>query len=190
MSIQRWLVLSATAVALAVLAACAGTSRQKVLSFFFDGVPPPGGFPPSPLTTRSPTMGTAGAIEPAAAPQPFFPHTPYRKNNCQGCHDATDGQLIRPIKKGLCLTCHTRLVEEKKFVHGPVAVTDCALCHHHHGSSYPNLLLADPIATCLNCHDRADLSTGEHHAQPDQACTGCHDPHGGDNRFFVKRAEP
>jgi predicted CXXCH cytochrome family protein len=185
----RWLVLSATAVALVVLAACAGTSRQEVLTFFFDGVPPPGGFP----ATSAGKGSGQNAIEPnglAAAPQRFFPHTPYRENKCNGCHDATGGQLVRPIQDGLCLTCHARLVEEKKFVHAPAAVGDCALCHHYHGSPYPNLLLVDPVKTCLNCHDRSDLSAGEHHAQPDRACNECHDPHGENNRFFVKRAAP
>jgi predicted CXXCH cytochrome family protein len=189
MSIQRWLVVSATAVALVVLAACAGKSRQEVLSFFFDGVPPPGGFPPSSSTPDGPTPDAAGAIGFAAAQQ-FFPHTPYRENKCEGCHDATSGQLVTPIQKGLCLTCHTKLVEEKKFVHSPVAVGDCSLCHHYHGSPLPNLLLAVPIKTCMNCHDQADLTTGEHHAQADRACTDCHDPHGGNDRFFVKRAGP
>jgi predicted CXXCH cytochrome family protein len=186
----RWLVLSATAVALVALAACAGTSRQEVLSFFFDGVPPPGGFP---AAAQTGPLESPGAISPTglvAAPQRFFPHTPYRQNKCEGCHDATGGQLVRPIQEGLCLTCHARLVEEQKFVHAPAAVGDCALCHHYHGSPYPNLLLVDPIKTCLNCHDRSDLSEGEHHAQPDRACNECHDPHGGDNRFFVKRSAP
>lgn len=190
MSIQRWLVVSATAVALAVLAACAGKNRHEVLSFFFDGVPPPGGFPPASSTLGGPTPDVAGASGPAAAPQQFFPHTPYRESKCEGCHDATSGQLVRPIQEGLCLTCHARLVEEKQLVHGPVAVGDCALCHHYHGSPNQYMLLADPIKTCLNCHDLADLSTGEHHVQADRACTDCHDPHGGDNRFFVKRAGP
>lgn len=187
---QRWLVLSATAITLAVLAACAGTNRQEVLSFFFDGVPPPGGVPSDAVKRDGPTPDATGATKLAAAPQQFFPHTPYRENKCEGCHDSTSGQLVRPIQEGLCLTCHSKVVEEKKFVHGPVAVGDCALCHHYHGSPLPNLLLVDTIPTCLNCHDRNDLSAGEHHAKAEQSCTECHDPHGGDDRFFVKRAGP
>lgn len=190
MRIQRWLVLSATAMTLAILAACAATNRQEVLSFFFDGVTSSASLSSGASGTDGPTPDAAGTAEFAAAPQQFFPHTPYRENKCGGCHDATSGQLVHPIQEGLCLTCHMRVVEEKKFVHGPVAVGDCALCHHYHGSQLPNLLLADPITTCLNCHDRSDLSGGEHHAQSERSCSECHHPHGGDNRFFVKRAGP
>ena len=190
MSIQRWLVISASAVALAMLAACAGKSRHEVLTFFFDGVPPPDGFPTSTSTRGDMSAGAAGATGTAAAPMQFFPHTPYRLNQCQSCHDAMSGLLVRPVQEGLCLTCHARVVEEKKYVHGPVAVADCSLCHHYHGSPFPGLLLTDPIKTCLNCHDQSDLTEGAHHAQPDRSCTDCHDAHGGENRFFVKRVGP
>lgn len=170
--------------------ACSQTTRYHVLSFFFDGVPEVG--------RGGPAGAQAGdraspAVEPGPTvlPKRFYAHTPYRENRCQGCHDPTSGQLIRSVAEGLCLSCHAKLIADARFVHGPVAVDDCTVCHHFHGASFPNQLLLDPVATCLNCHDRADLSTGDHHAMPDpRSCEECHNPHAGDNRFFLKRTGP
>lgn len=173
------------------LAACSPTTRYRVLSFFLDGVPPPQApgavTAPTPLTPEQ----TAAAPTPALPPARFIPHTPYRENRCDGCHDAESGQLIRTVQEGLCLNCHGELVSEPAFVHGPVAVNDCTVCHHYHAAPFPKLLLAEPTPTCLTCHDRADLSAGGHHATIEQqSCTECHDPHGGENRFFVKGSIP
>jgi predicted CXXCH cytochrome family protein len=185
---NRRLAYSATAVALVMMASCAETARYRVLSFFLDGVPPPGVSrgPSSSL----PSSGRAiDAVVASPATPRFFPHTPYRENRCEGCHDASSGQLIRAVQEGLCLSCHS-LVAERRYVHGPVAVNDCTVCHHYHASPHPNLMLADSVSICLNCHDRADLSTGAHHASMERSCAECHDPHGGENRFFVKREAP
>jgi len=176
---------------LALSVACSETARYRVLSFLLDGVPPPGSR--SALDTGGPTgRPLVGTIELPRNPplQRFVSHTPYRENRCGGCHDADGGQLIRPVQEGLCVSCHSKVVAAR-FVHGPVAVNDCTVCHHHHAAAFPNLLLADPVSTCLNCHEREDLSTGEHHAALDQkTCVDCHNPHGGDNRFFVKGSGP
>lgn len=181
--------LGLTASVLAVLAACSEPTRYRVLSFFLDGVPPPGS--KTAATTGGP-LAPPGGVQPAPtpAPQRLFPHTPYRENRCEGCHDADSGQLTRPVQDGLCVTCHAKLVETR-FLHGPAAAKDCTICHHYHGSTFPNLLLTNVTATCQNCHDRDDLSTGDHHAALDaRVCTDCHDPHGGDNRLFVKGVGP
>jgi len=176
---------------LALSVACSGTARYRVLSFFLDGVPPPG--TPSGTDTGGPEgLRLEAPIEPPRTQpyQLYIPHTPYRENRCEGCHNANSGQLIRPVQEGLCVSCHSKVVAAP-FLHGPVAVNDCTACHQHHTSPFPNLLLADPVATCLNCHDREDLSAGEYHATLDQrSCTDCHDPHGSDNRFFVKGNGP
>ena len=176
----------------AVCAACSTTTRYRVLSFFFDGVPPPGSGAGTKATVEG-AGAVSGDIE-ATSPAPpvrFLPHTPYRQNRCDGCHDSGSGQLIRSVEDGLCLTCHSALVAEARYVHGPVAVSDCTVCHHHHSSPYANLLVRDPVATCLQCHDRDDLSVGEHHSAIGQrSCGDCHNPHGGNDRFFLKRSAP
>jgi len=71
-----------------------------------------------------------------------------------------------------------------------VAVADCLFCHHPHSSIYPSLLLFEPGELCFHCHGRSDLSTGvHHHTLGEQACVECHDPHAGEDPFFLKRPE-
>ncbi len=171
--------------------ACSQASRYQVLSFFFDGVPEPGRARDSAGAFISDRTSPAVEASPTALTKRYYAHTPYRENRCQGCHDPTSGQLIRSLSEGLCLTCHSILTADARFVHGPVAVDDCTACHHFHGAAFPNQLLVDPVATCLNCHDQVDLSTGDHHAALHQKnCVECHNPHAGDDRFFLKKREP
>lgn len=191
MSGGRRFIAAATTVALAICSACSETSRYRVLSFFLDGVPPPGSKTAAvDALAGSPTP--TGGIEHAqpAPPQKIFAHTPYRENRCQGCHDLDSGGLTRSLDDGLCLTCHAPVVAHP-FVHGPAAVNACTECHHYHAAPFPKLLLIDSTATCLKCHERDDLGSGEHHADLDaKECGECHDPHGGNNRYFVKGVSP
>ena len=180
-----------TVAAWALCLACSQAGRHQVLSFFFDGVPEPGRVTSASTDSGTSPLGLVGEPSPAAVPKRYYAHTPYRENRCQACHDPVSGQLVRSVAEGLCLTCHSKLTADARFVHGPVAVDDCTACHHFHGADLPNLLLADPVATCLNCHDQEDLSTGDYHTALNQrSCVECHNPHAGDNRFFLKRAEP
>jgi len=180
-----------TLIAWVLSISCSQPTRYQVLSFFFDGVPDPLRARETGGALGGDQSGPAGESGTTAQPKRYYAHTPYRENRCGGCHDSTSGQLIRALSEGLCLTCHSKLTAEARFVHGPVAVEDCTACHHFHTAPFPNQLLLDPTATCLNCHDREDLSEGDHHVALDRrTCVECHDPHGGSDRFFLKRAEP
>lgn len=180
------------------VSACAPDVRYRVLTFFFDGVPEPGaksahGYPIEDGNLPGPSDD--GAASGPSARVVYYSHPPYRENRCSSCHNSDDGQVLRSPEEGLCLACHGELVQKPAFLHGPVAVNACSFCHHHHVSTYPNLLLDDPIDICFRCHDEDDLTTGPHHqgrdTQPNSAssagpCLQCHDPHGGDDRFFLK----
>ena len=78
-----------------------------------------------------------------------------------------------------CVTakCHAGMMGFK-FVHGPVAVQDCLLCHRKTGE-HKFVLAAQGAALCYICHDRMPRGHGE-------ACTACHDPHGSDREFQLK----
>ncbi|MBI1827507.1 MAG: hypothetical protein HY287_18035 [Planctomycetes bacterium] len=186
----RLILVSVIGVAPAMIVACTEATKYKTLSFFFDGVPPPGSASTANAAAPNNRDDNLGAPAPVATPKRSYPHTPYRDNRCEGCHDVAGGGLVRPIKEGLCLTCHTKLLEGVRYVHGPVAVRDCTVCHEYHASPYPNLLSNDPTTTCLNCHDRSDLSAESHPPTLEQGCVDCHNPHGGTDRFFVKRTQP
>jgi predicted CXXCH cytochrome family protein len=182
-------ILTLWTAAVAISAACSQPTRHRILSFFFDGVPTPG---------QPGGEGAEGAADRSRAGEPvspesrprirYYSHTPFRQNRCGGCHNPESGDLLKPIRQGLCTICHEELTKGAAFVHGPAAVNDCGVCHHPHAATHPNLLLIAPDATCFECHDRDDLSEGEHHALIDRTpCIDCHNPHASDNRFFLKR---
>jgi len=179
-------------ITIALVTACSNDmARYRVLRFFFDGVPLPNaekkiGYEP---TVRQSEITTKPRERPVS--QVLYAHTPYRENHCGGCHDVDSGGLVRTLKEGLCLNCHAPLINDVKYDHGPAAVHDCTFCHHYHASPYPYQLLAGPNETCFKCHQARDLTTGPYHENLEsKTCTTCHDPHGGDNRFFIKQGAP
>ncbi len=195
MAIRRaFFVLTVTAAVLFAGMACADATRQRVLRFFFDGVPEPGAEPPVGYPAPEGADFQEAPAEPGAprpAARPIFPHAPYRENRCGACHDPQSGSVNRTPQEGLCRGCHPDVPGRARYVHGPVAVGDCLFCHHHHGSPYPGLLLVETNDTCYRCHDRQSTSAALYHAGLEsRLCTECHDPHGGEDLFFLKRNEP
>ncbi len=178
------------AVALAAASACAPGTRYRLLRFFLDGVPDPDAQPLAgyaPARSAAPTLSAPTRTTPNV---PLFAHTPYRQDRCNGCHIPETGGLVRTLEDGLCLNCHAPLIGEVRFAHGPAAVAACTACHHYHASPFANQLLHDIEEVCAQCHETDDLTSGPHHvANEMRACTNCHDPHGGNDRFFLKRIE-
>lgn len=177
-----------------VAASCSETARYRVLTFLFDGVPRPGEKPPppgyGPLDDGLKTRFLAEASEKPSEPLQMFPHEPYGQGKCGSCHNQQTGQLFSTPAEGLCRSCHVNVPGRVRYVHGPVAVDACTFCHHQHASPRPYLLLDEPTALCLRCHQRDDLIAGPHHQSLDErACTECHAPHGGSDRFFLKSDE-
>ncbi len=169
-------------------AACNPSKRYRVLTFFFDGVPPPNATP----QVGYARIGGNVPVEETDAKSnkrilALYAHPPFRENRCGGCHSQETGELIRTPDKGLCFMCHQKPQAQFTYVHGPVAVNACLVCHHHHTSPNKKLLLYDETETCLQCHDLGDLGEGSHHQALDmRVCTQCHHAHGGSNRFFLK----
>lgn len=104
------------------------------------------------------------------------------KDGCLQCHTphaSTVQFSLKAAPMSLCVSCHdepvtaendevipsfTAQIEDKAFLHGPVAQKDCEGCHSTHGSAhfrllikdYPRLFYApfsvDNYALCFNCH--------------------------------------
>lgn len=98
-----------------------------------------------------------------------------------------------PARAADCAQCH-KSVSSRKFTHGPVGVSLCSVCHVKEkkdaaGKHTFSLSMPEP-ELCLSCHDalrgKVDSSPVPHPAIAAAGCTGCHDPHGSSQRFFLK----
>jgi predicted CXXCH cytochrome family protein len=107
--------------------------------------------------------------------------------NCHDPHAADRVHLLRDDQAELCLRCHDRqiestsgrmianmapLIQDRRFLHGPVESGNCVACHNIHGATHSRLLRdrfteefyasfdLDNYALCFDCHD-PDLVTAE-----------------------------
>ena len=167
-------------VAVALMTGCNATSRHKVLTFFFDGVPPP----------RSPVAAEpqqpASPAGPTASRQAVFrEHGPYAAKMCNACHDSGGANaLIAPVEQ-LCFRCHD-LGLNKRYIHGPLASGGCLVCHDPHSSRYRYLLVSESDTFCLYCHDRQTKGgIGAQHGL-EENCTICHEAHMSDKKHLLK----
>ncbi len=90
-----------------------------------------------------------------------------------------------------CVTadCHADM-GKAKFVHEPVANSECDACHAETGKTHPGdkgafELTEQGPALCLQCHDNP--GEGKKHIHPPilEDCTNCHNPHQGSRQKFL-----
>ncbi len=90
-----------------------------------------------------------------------------------------------------CVTskCHADM-GTKAYVHGPVGVGACSICHRSvEGEDHGFTLAAEEQELCFACHEESrDLMLREHLHTPvaEGSCVSCHDPHQSDYRFTLK----
>ena len=83
----------------------------------------------------------------------------------------------------LCYTCHLKRKEQNdsfSFLHGPIGMGACNMCHNPHFSKVDRLLEDKPTALCLDCHPLEEALARAYIHQPviEGGCIVCHDPHG------------
>jgi predicted CXXCH cytochrome family protein len=169
---------------MALLYGCEATTRYKVLSFFFDGVPEPGS------EARDAAVKGAGkerTTATTASEKKYKEHGPYAARMCEACHMRATNSLVLPVEQ-LCLKCHT-INLNKKYIHGPLASGGCKVCHEPHGSIYPFLLVSEAKDFCLRCHDKAAIEKNDAHKGTEAQCTSCHDAHSSDYQYLLKSNE-
>ncbi len=162
---------------------CGDQQRHKVLTFFFDGVPPLG------LEYLDPnSQEYLDALESGEIARRSSRHEPYK--DCSLCHD--DGTQ-RAFGAGgmnmkipdLCFECHKDT--RQSYVHGPVAVGECLQCHDPHGSSYEKLLKKPIPVLCFQCHDSRYIVEIEGHSDRLGAfCNECHEGHSSTTKRLLK----
>lgn len=161
---------------LGLVVGCSKVRQHRVLTFFFDGVPPLGREYLDPNSPEYLRLVEAGAVASRSSE-----HEPNKK--CSNCHgDGTErvfGASGMDIEiPGLCFKCHEDTRQLQPYVHGPVAVGECLLCHDPHRSSHEKLLKKPVPVLCLECHDARDIAQIENHSDKlNAACNRCHEGH-------------
>ena len=171
-----------------ILISCSPSKSNRVVSFFFDGVP---------VKDSTRTVRNSGSesdslnsdvfrASPIVSNSGYTVHYPYRENDCYSCHDEkSKSELILP-QPDLCYTCHDDFSTKYKYVHGPVSSGYCTSCHNAHMSKGKKLLIRTGQNLCLFCHDSGPLLKTETHKDiADSECILCHNPHGGEDRFIL-----
>ena len=105
--------------------------------------------------------------------------------------------LVQPIFEQKCFACHNNKSRwlSAEYIHGPVALAGCLVCHDPHGGDNQNFLWAeDPLELCIACHDDKESlvttnvrSEQVHGIIPKRGCVVCHDPHATENPFMLKQ---
>ncbi len=117
-----------------------------------------------------------------------YVHPPVLEGDCGMCHDLPHSLgkafMLRSDEKDLCFQCHGNKTEYR-FIHGVVAVGECLKCHRTHKDS-PSHLITTSQELCGQCHDIVDLKRrGTHRRIGGSACFQCHNPHGGNDPYFL-----
>jgi predicted CXXCH cytochrome family protein len=114
-------------------------------------------------------------------------HPPYAEKRCDDCHDKNTDSGFVVAAKDLCNVCHPDFIKGA-YSHGPAAVGSCLACHAPHNSQYQSLLKKPIGELCENCHQEKRLAMKLHDTVKSKkmVCTDCHNPHGGNNRFFLE----
>jgi predicted CXXCH cytochrome family protein len=120
----------------------------------------------------------------AAQSSSAFQHVPYAEQMCDACHDSdkpsSDDIIDEP--PALCYNCHDEFA--KKFVHAPVSIGACLICHNPHESQYKFVLNEKIPDLCYLCHERMQrIMTDEKnvkHSPAIDSCVSCHNPHTSD----------
>lgn len=131
----------------------------------------------------------------------FF-HNNEKEKKCVSCHDMksnipTNNEALDDVTKTTCYKCHSGMINTKN-THAPAANWLCTNCHDGGFGEYnmqdkgaSKYLVADPVAkTCGSCHDTVDAWQANkfgHGPVNDGRCERCHNPHGSDNEFFLRK---
>lgn len=94
-----------------------------------------------------------------------------------------------PSKSCVSSKCHAPIINHK-YLHGPLQVGQCTVCHAPlPGSQHKFKLVETEARLCLTCHKRVDtLGDMLHDPVAQGKCLGCHDPHGSEEKSQVRKS--
>ena len=107
--------------------------------------------------------------------------------SCDTCHRNINNwnfQLTR-AEDELCYDCHDRM-DAQEWVHGPIGVGQCSICHDPHGSKKRNFLTRKGDGLCFYCHNevRMKMHVSE---KKIKSCASCHDSHSAETQNLLKK---
>lgn len=121
--------------------------------------------------------------------------TPLKVSCTISCH--VEGKNLPPKKipapvQNKCSECHSD-VTATKYAHYPVNAGLCTTCHTvtdgHLKGEGDKVITKKTDTDCYTCHTRQDKGSVLHGALADsESCITCHNPHGGNQRAFIKEA--
>lgn len=187
-----WTAIAALTLGLALQGVGCATpeERHRLLTIFFDGVPPLYPEEPEPLSD-APDDGDALPTERERSGDRIVSvHGPVAEKECDQCHSSRYSNKLKVEKEELCWTCHDREDFAGEAVHGPFEAGFCQACHDPHRSKHEYLLVSDRTDLCESCHEQYDMAgVPEHSSGEDRLCQSCHDPHAAARKFMLKADE-
>ncbi len=129
-------------------------------------------------------------------------HAMDNEQKCKKCHDMssnipTNGEVLEDVTQTTCYSCHQAKISSKN-THAPIANWLCLECHDGQFGEYnmdqrgiAKYLVRDPVAkTCGECHEKVEswfMQDYTHGPVNDGRCIRCHNPHGSDYEFFLRK---
>lgn len=171
---------------------CNDVERHRVLTFFFEGVPPVDHeFWPVQVATskriKDYRESGGGVTTSFRSGQERGSDHPAR--DCNKCHRSSgrSGRRLVEPPPGLCYSCHEDHKAKGEYLHGPAIAGECLFCHESHRSRYVHLQKAPVPDLCYRCHRREDMPTiVDHEDKLETICTDCHDPHASSMKKLLK----
>lgn len=112
-------------------------------------------------------------------------HRTGNRAQCRECHLKRDEARPGGAATALCYGCHDR-IDEKRYVHGPLAVGDCLVCHDPHSGYGAAHLRQEQESLCGNCHAGQESLARTTCKASGKECVDCHDPHQSDRRYLLR----
>ncbi|MHC4221381.1 MAG: cytochrome c3 family protein, partial [Planctomycetota bacterium] len=95
-------------------------------------------------------------------------------------------QAVKGVPE-MCFDCHDTYADRQYYVHGPVAVGQCDVCHDPHESDHDALLTDSVPSLCYNCHDKSSIeSIASHEDETVDECNTCHETHVSSKEKLIK----
>lgn len=133
---------------------------------------------------------------------PIYFHNDEKEQKCKSCHNMTsnipkNNKALEDVSTTTCYECHKGM-NNTKNTHAPTANWLCIECHNGQFGEFnmeeegaSKYLAPDPISkACGTCHEDIDewkARKYDHGPVNDGKCERCHNPHGSENDFFLRK---